>query len=108
MVAQSNSTGVGTMRREDIHKPHRTDMPTVAAWIDDLRQAFGADEINVAIRQGQAGEPAFYAIENGHEIGTKHPGVPFAWQVDGAADRRYFDGCTGECVGTDRVYCERG
>jgi len=35
-------------------------MPTVAAWIDDLRNAFGAEEINAATRQGQGGGPAFF------------------------------------------------
>lgn len=90
------------MRREDIPKPHRTDMPTVAAWIDDMRQAFGADEINDAIRRGQAGEPFFYATENGREIGSKHPGAPFTWRGEGLSDRHYCEGCSGECVGTER------
>jgi hypothetical protein len=42
-------------------------------------------------------------MENGREIGTKHPGTPLAWHLDGLADRHYCDGCSGECVGTDRA-----
>lgn len=51
-------------------KPLRETMPTVAAIIDDLRAAFGADVINPSIKGGMAGVPTFYARENGHEIGT--------------------------------------
>lgn len=50
-------------------KPMREAMPTVAAWIDELREAFGADSINAAIRNGVAGGSRFHAVENGHEIG---------------------------------------
>lgn len=52
-------------------KPLRQTMPTVAAWIDELREAFGADGINRAIRNGVAGGSAFYAEENGHAIGCE-------------------------------------
>jgi len=52
-------------------KPLRQTMPTVAAWIDELREAFGADAINPAIRNGVAGGAAFYATENGHSIGCE-------------------------------------
>ena len=49
----------------------RTEMPTVALWIDSLRSAFGADGIEASIRQGMKGAPgAFYAAENGHTVGT--------------------------------------
>ena len=51
-------------------KPLRETMPTVAAIIDDLRAAFGADAINPSIKGGMAGVPTFYARENGHEVGT--------------------------------------
>ena len=50
-------------------KPLRQIMPTVAAWIDGLREAFGADAINPAIRNGAAGGAQFYAEEGGHSIG---------------------------------------
>ena len=48
----------------------RNKMPTVAAWIDELRHEFGADGINAQIRRGMNGEQAFHATENGHSVGT--------------------------------------
>lgn len=51
-------------------KPLRDSMPTVAAWVDELREAFGADSINAAIRNGVAGGAAFYATEGGQSIGS--------------------------------------
>jgi hypothetical protein len=54
-------------------KPLRQTMPTVAAWIDELRDAFGADTINRAIRNGVAGGSHFSASENGHSIGEPLP-----------------------------------
>lgn len=48
----------------------RDEMPATAAFIDDLRDAFGAEDINPSIKGGMAGVPTFYARENGHEIGT--------------------------------------
>lgn len=47
----------------------RAEMPTTAAWIDSLRAAFGADQINPSIKSGMKGGSAFYASENGHELG---------------------------------------
>ena len=52
-------------------KPLRATMPTVAAWIDSLRAAFGAEAIDAQIRNGQRGEGLFYAAENGVTLG--HP-----------------------------------
>lgn len=49
----------------------RGKMPNVAAFIDELRAVFGAEMINAQIRKGLNGETAFYARENGHELGTK-------------------------------------
>ena len=49
----------------------RQTMPTVAAWIDELREAFGADGINAAIRNGVAGGAAFYATEGGQTLGCE-------------------------------------
>lgn len=51
-------------------KPMREAMPTVAAWIDDLRAAFGAETIDAAIRGGMNGMATFFAQENGKTIGT--------------------------------------
>jgi len=50
-------------------KPLRDTMPTVAAWIDDLRAAFGAEAIDAQIRNGLRGEGLFYAQENGVTLG---------------------------------------
>lgn len=52
-------------------KPLRLSMPTVAAWIDELREAFGVDSINASIRNGVGGGNRFHAVENGHEIGCE-------------------------------------
>jgi hypothetical protein len=46
----------------------REAMPVVSAWIDDLRAAFGQQDVTQWIRQGLA-ERTFHAVENGHEIG---------------------------------------
>lgn len=51
----------------------REEMPAVAAWIDGLRDAFGADEINAFIKSGMAGVPVFFASENGRQVGTPLP-----------------------------------
>lgn len=51
----------------------REQMPTVAAFIDELRAAFGAESIDRQIRKGMRGEPVFYASENGHTVGTSSP-----------------------------------
>jgi hypothetical protein len=52
-------------------RPMRETMPCVAAFVDQLRQAFGAEAIDAAIRAGMRGTPgAFYASEGGATIGT--------------------------------------
>lgn len=52
-------------------KPLRAAMPTVTGWIDGLREAFGADQIDPSIRAGIDGQPTFWARENGCEVGTQ-------------------------------------
>lgn len=49
----------------------REQMPTVAAWIDQMRAAFGKEHIDRQIQAGMKGQPVFYASENGHTVGTK-------------------------------------
>jgi hypothetical protein len=49
----------------------REEMPHTAAWVDSVREAFGADMVNGQIKKAMRGEPTFYARENGHEIGTR-------------------------------------
>lgn len=46
----------------------RQAMPTVAAFIDDLRAAFGEEEVTGWIREGMR-TGRFYASEGGVEIG---------------------------------------
>ena len=48
----------------------RVEMPTVAAWVDEFREAFGADMVNQQIRRSMKGEQTFFATENGHTVGT--------------------------------------
>ena len=53
----------------------RQAMPTMAAWIDDLREAFGKAEIDAVIRAGLKPdcEPRrrFFAGEAGQEVGRR-------------------------------------
>lgn len=79
----------------------REQMPTVAAFIDGMREAFGKEHIDRQIRAGMNGKPVFYCSENGHTVGTKpKPG----WRalkdekgnptvvMDGDKRYRYVDG----------------
>lgn len=52
-------------------KPLRDAMPTVAGWIDSLREAFGSEPINRAIRNGLGGGSHFYAEESGRVLGVE-------------------------------------
>jgi len=57
-------------------KAARHAMPLVTAFIDDLRAAFGADEINALIRGAtRDGLPTFYACEGGHSVGVPLPAL---------------------------------
>lgn len=57
-------------------------MPEIAVWIDELREVFGREEVDVAIRAGIDGEPRFWACEGGIEVGTK-AAVPDGVEVIG-------------------------
>ncbi|CAE6807195.1 hypothetical protein [Paraburkholderia haematera] len=77
-------------------------MPEIAAFVAGMKSAFGEQEIDETIRRGRAGEPTFFASENGHSVGTARPVATNVWRVDGAVrDRHYCDGCDGSCVGGD-------
>lgn len=52
-------------------KPLRDSMPLVAAFIDECREAFGAEMVNAQIRLGMQGAQTFHAVENGIEVGTR-------------------------------------
>lgn len=51
-------------------------MPVTAAFVDAMRESFGAEAINAAIRRGLCGSGEFYAAENGLEIGSRPVDVP--------------------------------
>lgn len=55
----------------------RESMPVTAAFIDELRAAFGRAEIDGQIRAGMKGAGCFWASENGHTVGSisDEPGV---------------------------------
>lgn len=52
-------------------KSLRESMPLCAEFIDEMRAAFGADEVNAQIKLGMQGARTFHAVENGHEVGTQ-------------------------------------
>ncbi|MEM5436065.1 hypothetical protein [Paraburkholderia diazotrophica] len=58
-----------------VNKPVDHPMPEIAAFVAALKSAFGEREIDDAIRRGKAGEPTFYACENGRSVGTASSSV---------------------------------
>jgi len=87
-------------------KPLRESMPHIAAWVDQLRGAFGDETIDQAIREGMAGQPTFFAAEAGLQIGTRPPENSNTWRLEGLDDRHFCDTWSGDCVGTGRR-CKR-
>lgn len=53
----------------------RDAMPSTAAFLEQMKEAFGADDIEAAIKAAKDGQPTFYARENGIEYGTRMPGT---------------------------------
>jgi hypothetical protein len=72
-------------------------MPVIRAFVDAVRDAFGAEEINAIVRRGRAGEPVFFACENGMEFGTRLP-AGRTWNAVAVGDRHFCKGCNGSCV----------
>lgn len=66
----------------------RDKMPTVAAFVDALREAFGKEEIDAAIRRGLRSDckpwERFFAKEDGHTLGSAY--VPDPGKVVSTAD----------------------
>jgi hypothetical protein len=59
-------------------------MPITAAWIDEMRLAFGKESIDGQIRKAMRGEPVFFAQENGYTFGTPSPArVRVQWDKRG-------------------------
>jgi len=84
-----------------VRLPVSRPMPEIAAFVADMKAVFGAREIDEAIRRSKAGEPTFYACENGRTAGTPTAAQTNVWRVDGAVrDRHYCAGCDGSCVGS--------
>ncbi|EEA03872.1 conserved hypothetical protein [Burkholderia sp. H160] len=84
-----------------VRKPAGHPMPEIAAFVAELKAAFGEQDIDEAIRRGKAGEPTFHAQENGRSVGTAPPVTENVWRVDRAVrDRHYCEGCDGSCVGS--------
>lgn len=83
-------------------------MPELAAFVARLRDAFGDVTIDEAVARGKAGEPIFFARENGRTVGTRSGEEYNRWQVDSnVCDRHYCQGCDGSCVGTGMRCSER-
>jgi hypothetical protein len=82
-------------------------MPEMAAFVAELRSAFGAT-IEEAVTRGKAGEPTFFATENGWTVGTRPADEYNKWVVDGSVRyRHYCPGCDGTCIGTGVRCSER-
>lgn len=47
----------------------RVDMPEITGFVDALREAFGLEEINSAIKRGMQ-DGTFWALENGFVVGS--------------------------------------
>ena len=90
-----------------VREPVSHPMPEIAAFVAQMKSAFGEQEINEAIRRGKTGEPTFYAAENGHTVGTASPLAANAWRVTEAIrDRHYCAGCHGGCL-NQAVACQQ-
>lgn len=72
----------------------RDGMPRVAAFIDQVRLAFGKDLIDAQMQQGMRGAPVFYAWENGWAIGTplEHGAVAVKFDQYGVGHAVPLDG----------------
>lgn len=71
----------------------REKMPWVASILEDLGNHFGAEAIEDMVNRGFAGEPTFYAVENGVRVGTRntvHTSV-IEWDEFGIARSRDAD-----------------
>lgn len=68
------------MAAKEQNSSMRDTMPTVAGWVDELRDAFGKPEIDAVIRDGlKLGckpELRFYAKEAGQEVGQRYEPDP--------------------------------
>lgn len=83
-------------------------MPGIAAFVAQLRAAFGDATIDETLARGKASEPTFFARENGWTVGTKAAVWENSWKAgDGVRNPHYCNGCDGACVGTDTRCSQR-
>ncbi|MFX1803079.1 hypothetical protein PWR66_05380 [Paraburkholderia sp. A1RO-5] len=83
-------------------------MPEIAAFVAELRHAFGDATIDEAVARGKAGEPTFFAHENGRTVGTQAADTVNCWRVDDSVrDRHFCRGCDGLCIGTETRCSQR-
>ncbi|MFM0326366.1 hypothetical protein [Caballeronia glebae] len=74
-------------------------MPEFADFVVKLREAFGDATIDEPVARGKAGEPIFFAKENGRTVGTKSVDDFNRWQVDDSVRNcHYCAVCDGSCV----------
>lgn len=85
----------------DAKKEIREKMPAMAAFLDDLASAFGEEAVWSQVEKGIAGEPTFFARENGKRIGTRNTvhtsvigwderGLPYSSDPDWMLEAREF------------------
>ena len=85
-----------------VRKPVSHPMPEMAAFVAELKAVFGDAVVDDAITRSKAGEPTFYACENGRAVGTASSKSDSAWRVvNSILDRHFCPGCDGTCVGQD-------
>jgi hypothetical protein len=83
-------------------------MPEIAAFVTELRRAFGDATIDEAVARGKAGEQTFFACENGRTVGTKATETVNCWRVDDSVrDRHFCRNCDGSCIGTETRCSQR-
>jgi hypothetical protein len=73
---------------EGMKKPAnlRDSMQKTAEWVEEKRKEHGLEHVNSCIRRALKGEPGlFYAMENGHVLGTPFQAPDFRHQWQGIA-----------------------
>jgi hypothetical protein len=70
----------------------RLEMPETAVFVDSKRSEYGPSFVNDCIKSALAGKPGrFYAMENGHVLGTPFPATH---PINQAQNFAVLTGCT--------------